>query len=354
MLAHELRNPLAPMGYGIHLLGLPGTPPAKHAGIREMLSRQLNHLTRIVDDLLDVSRITSGKLHLAPERLDVVRAVRTVVEDRRAALEDAGLTVELALYSAPVWAHADPTRLAQLVDNILDNARKFTPAGGMVRVAVSRDPATNEAVIVIRDTGVGIDPALLPRIFDAFAQAAQSLDRKHGGLGLGLAVAKGLAELHGGSVTATSEGPGLGAELIVRFPASEETPALGENGEPLPRAAAALRILIVEDNVDAVEALRSLLEQHGHQVLVAYDGPTGIEAAKSGRPDVVLCDIGLPGMDGYAVAGAIRRDPAASTARLIAVTGYGRDVDRDRALESGFDIHLVKPVSARQLLGHLK
>ncbi len=354
MLAHELRNPLAPMGYGIHLLGLPNTPPAKQAAARDMLGRQLNHLTRIVDDLLDVSRITSGKLTLSRERLDVVRAVRTALEDRRPALEAAGLIVEQSLYSSPVWANADPTRLAQLVDNILDNARKFTPAGGVVRVAVTRDDAKNEAVIVIRDSGLGIEPAVLPNIFDAFAQAAQPLDRKHGGLGLGLAVSKGLAELHGGTVSATSAGAGLGTEVTIRLPAVSELPAIAGERDSATRAEAPLKVLIVEDNVDAVNVLRSLLELHGHQVSVAYDGPTGVEAAKSEHPDVVLCDIGLPGMDGYAVAGAIRRDPTTGAARLIAVTGYGRDADRIRALESGFDLHLVKPVNPRQLLGHLR
>jgi DNA-binding response OmpR family regulator len=354
MLAHELRNPLAPMGYGIHLLGLASTSPERQASAREMLNRQLNHLTRIVDDLLDVSRITSGKLSLARERLNVVNAVRTAVEDRRASLESAGLTLDVVLPSTPIWVEADPTRLAQLIDNILDNARKFTPAGGVVRVAVSRDDRTKDISVTIRDSGVGIDPGLLPRIFDAFAQATQPLDRTHGGLGLGLAVAKGLAELHGGSLAAESEGTGRGTQLTIRLPVVAELPALTSERHATVTDGSPLKVLIVEDNVDSVDILRSLLEYHGHQVSVAYDGPAGVQAAKAEQPDVVLCDIGLPGMDGYAVAGAIRQDPTNRSPRLIAVTGYGRDSDRDRALESGFDLHLVKPVNPTLLLGHLR
>jgi CheY-like chemotaxis protein len=204
----------------------------------------------------------------------------------------------------------------------------------------------------VRDTGIGIEPALLPHVFDAFAQAEQSLDRSRGGLGLGLAVAKGLIELHDGAISATSEGKDRGAEFTIRLPTAAAPIAVAEVVAESP-AAQPLHVLIVEDNADSADILRTLLEHHGYRVSVAYNGPAGVSAARSGRPDVVLCDIGLPGMDGYAVAGALRQIPETVAARLIAVTGYGREADKRRALESGFDFHLVKPVNAQQLLGHL-
>lgn len=353
MLAHELRNPLAPLTYGIHLLGLPNTTPEMIARTRETLTRQVRHMTRIVDDLLDVSRITRGKLSLERERVDLVPLVRQAVEDRRGTLDAEGITLELDLPAVSVWAMADSTRLTQLLDNLLDNARKFTPSGGRVTVRLTHGPSTNDASIVVRDTGIGIDASLLPNVFDTFAQAEQSLDRSHGGLGLGLAVAKGLIELHGGSIAASSAGRGQGAEFTILIPTEARvTPAeaipVVEAPSPKP-----LRVLIVEDNVDSAHILKTLLEYHGYHVLVAYNGPAGVSVAKSERPDVVLCDIGLPGMDGYAVAGALRQSPETVSAHLIAVTGYGRDADKRRALESGFDMHLVKPVNTKELLGHL-
>jgi len=353
MLAHELRNPLAPLTYGIHMLGLPEMTPEMMARTRETLTRQVRHMTRIVDDLLDVSRITRGKLSLERERVDLVPLVRQAVEDRRGTLEAEDLSLELDLPATSVWTMADSTRVTQLLDNLLDNARKFTPKTGRIFVGLRHDAATNEASIVVRDTGIGIESSLLPSIFDTFAQAEQSLDRAHGGLGLGLAVAKGLVELHGGTISATSGGKGKGTEFTIRIP-TEQTAAPLETA-PVADAMAAkpLRVLIVEDNVDSAHILQTLLEYHGYQVTVAHSGPAGVSAARQERPDVVLCDIGLPGMDGYAVAGALRQSPETVSAHLIAVTGYGRDSDRRKALESGFDMHLVKPVNTQQLLGHL-
>lgn len=353
MLAHELRNPLAPLGYGVHLLGLPAISPELLTRTREMLERQVRHMARIVDDLLDVSRITSGKLSILRERLDLTRLVRQAVEDRRGTLESEGLTIDADLPSQPVWVAGDATRLTQSVDNLLDNARKFSAAGGRVSVRMSRDVAAGQATVVISDDGIGIEPSLLPHIFDVFAQAEQSLDRTRGGLGLGLAVTKGLIELHGGTVSAASAGKGRGAEFTIRLPAESEPAVIAQAVFDAPSAVRPLRVLIVEDNADSAEILRTLLEYHGYQVSVAYNGPAGVTAAKSERPDVVLCDIGLPGMDGYAVADALRQNPETGAARLIAVTGYGRESDKQRALESGFDLHLVKPVNAQQLLGHL-
>lgn len=353
MLAHELRNPLAPIGYGIHLLGLPEVSPQMLARTREMLERQVHHMARIVDDLLDVSRITSGKLSIVRERLDLARLVRQAIEDRRGTLEAAGLKIDAEFPNEPLWVMGDPTRLTQSFDNLLDNARKFTTSGGVVSVRVGHDAETRRAIVVVRDTGIGIEPSLLPHVFDVFAQAEQSLDRTRGGLGLGLAVTKGLIELHGGTITASSAGKGRGAEFTIRIPSEVEPAVLASTLLDAPGAAQPLRVLIVEDNVDAADILRTLLEYHGYTVSVAYTGPEGVTAAKSQRPDVVLCDIGLPGMDGYAVADALRQSPETGSVRLIAVTGYGREADKQRALASGFDLHLVKPVNAQQLLGHL-
>jgi len=353
MLAHELRNPLAPLMYGIDLLSMPDTNPETIARTREMLGRQVQHMAHIIEDLLDVSRITRGKLTVEREQLDLAHLVRQTVDDRRGTLADAGLTIDADLPTAPIWVSGDSTRLTQLVDNVLDNARKFTASGGRVTVRVAVDPARREASVVISDTGIGIEPALLPHVFDAFEQAEQSLDRSRGGLGLGLAVAKGLIELHGGAISVVSAGKDRGAEFTIRIP-TESAPAESANvlADVAP-AAKPLHILIVEDNADSADILKTLLEYHGYRVSVAYSGPAGVSAAKSGRPDVVLCDIGLPGMDGYAVADALRQSPETVEATLIAVTGYGRESDKRKALESGFDLHLVKPVNAQQLLGHL-
>ena len=353
MLAHELRNPLAPLTYGIHLLGLPDATPELITRTRETLNRQVRHLSRIVDDLLDVSRITRGKLSLERERIDLVPLVRQTCEDRRGMLEAETIALELDLPPASVWVLADSTRITQLLDNLLDNARKFTPAGGRVTVRLTHDASANDATIVVRDTGIGIDPALLPHVFDVFAQAEQSLDRSHGGLGLGLAVAKGLIELHGGTIAASSRGKGHGTEFAIHIPTEMSAPPMDSKPAETTPAAKPLRVLIVEDNVDSAHILKTLLEYHGYQVSVAYSGPAGVSTAKSERPDVVLCDIGLPGMDGYAVAGALRQSPETVSAHLIAVTGYGRESDKRRALESGFDMHLVKPVNTQLLLGHL-
>ena len=353
MLAHELRNPLAPLTYGIHILGLPGTTPDVIARTRETLTRQVRHMTRIVDDLLDVSRITRGKLSVERERVDLVPLVQQACEDRRGMLEAEGVALELDLPAVSVWAMADATRITQLLDNLLDNARKFTPSGGRVTVRLAYNTNANDASVIVRDTGIGIESSLLPHVFDVFAQADQSLDRSRGGLGLGLAVAKGLIELHGGTIAVSSAGKGRGTEFTIRIPTEPSAaPVEVKPVEEIP-AAKPLRVLIVEDNIDSAHILKTLLEYHGYQVSVAYTGPAGVSAAKSERPDVVFCDIGLPGMDGYAVAGALRQSPETVSAHLIAVTGYGRDADKKRALESGFDMHLVKPVNTQQLLGHL-
>jgi PAS domain S-box-containing protein len=343
MLAHELRNPLAPVLNGLHVLRLSEGDRQAVEQARGMMERQVQHLSRIVDDLLEVSRFTRGKLTLRPERLDLARLVRVTAEDHRHVFERAGLGLDLGVPELPVWVHGDPTRLAQVLSNLLQNAAKFTGRGGRVAVRVGTDEARRQAVLAVRDTGAGIDPDLLPRLFAPFAQADRSLERVKGGLGLGLALVKGLVDLHGGEAHAASEGPGRGAEFTVRLPRQPEPPALTAMPSTPGRTAKRLRILVVEDNQDAADSLRLLLELFGYDVAVAYSGPAGVKAAEDWQPDVVLCDIGLPGMNGYEVAGALRRNPATANARMIAVTGYGSDEDRRRSEAAGFDAHLTKP-----------
>jgi PAS domain S-box-containing protein len=349
MLAHELRNPLGPLLTGLHVLRQPRTTWEAREQTWDMLERQVRHLARLVDDLLDVSRITRGKVQLRCERIDLARHARTAAEDRRPVLERAGLALVVEAPETPVWVTGDPTRLAQIVNNLLDNAAKFSGGGGQVTVRVAADAARRQTVLSVRDEGVGIEPEMLPRLFSAFAQADRSLDRSRGGLGLGLALVKGLAELHGGEVEAFSEGPGRGAEFLVRLPLAEEpAPVAPAAGRP-ELSAERRRILVVEDSKDAAEALRVLLELRGHEVRVAHTGPQGVEAAKGWRPDVVLCDIGLPGLDGCGVARALRLNPATARARLLALTGYGQEEDRRRSREAGFDHHLVKPADPEEL-----
>jgi PAS domain S-box-containing protein len=349
VLAHELRNPLAPLLNGLQILRQPAAAPQSQAHARDMMERQLRHLARLVDDLLDVSRISRGKVQLRCERIDLARHARTAAEDRRPVLERAGLALVVETPETPVWVTGDPTRLAQIVNNLLDNSAKFSDGGRKVTVRVTAGAARRQAALSVRDEGVGIEPEMLPRLFNVFAQADRSLDRTRGGLGLGLALVKGLAELHGGEVEAFSEGPGKGAEFTVRLPLAEEPAALAPKAEAPRRSGERHRILVVEDSKDAAESLRLLLELLGHEVRVAYTGPQGVAAAKVWRPDIVLCDIGLPGLDGYGVARELRLNPTTARARLLALTGYGQDEDRRRSREAGFDYHLVKPADPEEL-----
>jgi PAS domain S-box-containing protein len=343
MLAHELRNPLAPLLNSLELLQAAGADPNVVEQARRIMSRQVGHMARIIEDLVDVSRLLRGRVELRPERLDLGRFVRTALEDQRPALDRAGLSLDAELPELPVWVHADPTRLRQVLENLLQNAAKFTDRGGRVTVRVQADAGRQAAVLTVRDTGVGIEPALLPHLFDAFTQADRSLDRSKGGLGLGLSLVKGLVELHGGTVRAGSGGPGRGSEFVVCLPLQPEPAAVTAMPAPPERPPRSLRVLVVEDNHDAAESLRMLLELYGYEVAVAHTGPEGVEAARQWRPDVVLCDIGLPELDGYGVVRELRRDPATAGARVIAVTGYGNDEDRLRSREAGFDAHLTKP-----------
>jgi signal transduction histidine kinase len=356
MLAHELRNPLAPIRNAVALLKQIGPVDPRASRAQEIIDRQVGHMSHLLEDLLDVSRITRGKVELRPVCLDLVPLVRQTSEDFRPELERAGITLTLDLPEGPLWANADSTRLAQVLGNLLSNAAKFTESGGYVRVrlAPGSGPSAcgerSSAVLTVSDTGIGIEPEMLARIFDVFAQADRSLDRSRGGLGLGLALVKGLVELHGGDVWARSEGPERGAEFNVRLPLVTPVRAPVERSHlSLEVGTSTLRVLMIEDNRDHAETLQALLESAGHQVAVAHSGPAGVAMAGEFQPEVVLCDIGLPGMDGYAVARALRQAPALSGTRLVALSGYAQEEDRQRSWDAGFDAHVAKPIAFEAL-----
>jgi PAS domain S-box-containing protein len=348
MLAHELRNPLGPLLNGMEVLELAGGDPRTFAQTRDMLRRQARHLARLVNDLLDASRLSQGKVRLERKPLDLAALVRTVVADRRHAAEQAGLEVVVATPEGPLVAEADEARLTQVLTNLLDNAVKFTEAGGRLDVGLAADADRGRAVLRVADSGVGIEPGLLRTLFEPFRQADRSLERSRGGLGLGLALVRGLIELHGGEVEARSEGPGRGSEFVVRLPLADGQAVRAEG--PADPEGPPLRVLIIEDLRDAAESLRLLLEMKGHEARVAHTGPEGLEVARALPPDVVLCDVGLPGLSGLEVARELRADPHTAGARLIAVTGYATAEDRRLAMESGFDEHLTKPVESEALL----
>jgi PAS domain S-box-containing protein len=359
MLAHELRNPLAPVVTGMELLRQAGGDAATRGQVLDMVDRQMRHLRRMVDDLLDVARFLRGKVELRCRRLDLGRLARAAAEDRRAGFHKAGLTLTASVPDTPVWVQADEARLAQVLGNLLDNAAKFTDPGGRAEVRVAAEPASAAAhtrggggwaVLTVSDTGIGIPAGDLPEVFTAFAQADRSLERTRGGLGLGLSVVKGLVELHGGAVEAASDGPGRGATFTVRLPLEQEPAALADSPATGVPTAARRRILVVEDNRDAADTLRMFLEARGHEVRVAYTGPEGVREATAWLPDVVLLDIGLPGLDGYALARRLRGEPGLEKALLAALTGYGGEDDRRRSREAGFDHHLVKPADPADLL----
>jgi CheY-like chemotaxis protein len=343
VLGHELRNPLAPIGNAVALLKRLGPPEPGSQRLHDMIERQVAHMTRLIDDLLDVSRISMGKIALRREELDLTEVVQRAVEDHRSLLDAHGLALRFAAPGESVGILGDGARITQVVGNLLVNACKFTDRGGCVDVSVEA-AGGRQAVIRVRDTGIGIDRETLRVLFEPFAQADRSMHRSGGGLGLGLALVKGLVELHGGHVQANSAGTGLGAEFVVSLPgvvrrASADDAGSGGDG----RASRPQRILIVEDNDDAAESLKLLLELSGHAVEVAHSGPEGLEKARLHKPEVVLCDIGLPGMNGYEVATAIRKIGELGSVFLVAMTGYGLDEDRQRALAAGFDRHLTKP-----------
>jgi signal transduction histidine kinase/ActR/RegA family two-component response regulator len=345
MLGHELRNPLGAIANASRLLEHPRIDAETAQRAREVISRQVEHLGRLTDDLLDAGRAIMGKIVLERQPLDLAAVVSRALGTLQAAGRLGAHRVEREL--EPVWVNADYTRVEQIVVNLVGNAVKFTPAGGTITVCVK--PQSEEALISVRDTGVGMPPELGDRVFDLFVQGDPALDRGQGGLGIGLTLVRRLAELHGGSVTAASEGPGRGSEFTVRLPAIAP-PATARRAEPHVAGAPARDILIVEDNEDAADTLRQLLELSGHRVRVERDGVAGLEALRAGAPDIALIDIGLPRMDGYELARRIRSaNDGRRAPLLVAVTGYGLPEDRQRALAAGFDDHLTKPVDVNAL-----
>ena len=346
MLGHELRNPLAPIVTALHLM-------ARRAGDtsaeRHIIERQVEHLSRLVDDLLDVSRIARGKIQIEREAMDMRAVVERAMELAQPALERRARPVELHLPAEPVIVEGDAVRLAQVVSNLLHNAAKFTGPEEPIALTLAQQGGIVE--LAVEDHGTGIAPELLPRVFDLFTQGEQGMDRHAGGLGLGLAIVKTLVQLHGGTVHAESEGPGRGSRFIVRLPsaAPAAAPRARQEAAALPVRRGA-RVLVVDDNADAADMLAELLRHAGYEVRVASDGPAAMEALDSFAPELALLDIGLPGMDGYELAGHLRFDPRLPRLRLVALTGYGRDPDRARALATHFDEHLVKPVTAERVL----
>lgn len=357
VLGHELRNLLAGIAGAAQVLQSVGSADADTAEMYAIILRQTKHLSRVIDDLLDVSRISRGKLELRLAPLDLTELVRATVEDLRRGLQADDLKLILNLPQERVWVHGDPTRLAQVLVNLLHNAAKFSDPGGTVTVKLQPAAADHYAELSVMDEGVGMDASMLTRIFEPFRQADQEADRGQGGLGLGLTLVKGLVEIHGGQVVARSPGLGQGSEFLLRLPLTEAPAQANRQTQENVHNDHRYRILIIDDSRDAAYPLQVLLARLGHEVRVAPDGRSGLAIAREFSPDLVLCDIGLPGgMDGFAVAAALRADPTTQHACLVAVTGYGQDSDRRRTAEAGFQQHLIKPVhlgDLKSLLAHL-
>ncbi|MBI2876557.1 MAG: MEDS domain-containing protein [Candidatus Tectomicrobia bacterium] len=353
MLSHELRNPLAAIAGAIQVLrkGAAEDPILRVA--QETAERQTGQMKRLLDDLLDVSRITQGKIALGKQPVELAEIVDHAVQASRPLIQDRRHRLTVSLPQEPLRLEADPVRLEQVFINLLSNAAKYTPPGGQIWLSVGREG--DQAILRVRDNGIGIAPELLPRIFDLFVQADRSLDRAEGGLGIGLTLVRELVAMHGGQVDAQSDGLGKGSEFVVQLPLADRERQRGEPPGPPSDAlrSSARRILLVDDNEDAAVMLAMLLEMTGHEVRIVYDGPSALVMAGEYRPEVVLLDIGMPGMDGYEVARRLRRQEALPQMRLIALTGYGQEEDRQRAREAGFDHYLTKPIHLPQLLGLL-
>jgi signal transduction histidine kinase/DNA-binding response OmpR family regulator len=350
MLAHELRNPLAPLLNGVELLRLSGPSRPDLAEIEDMMERQVKHLVRMVDDLLDISRITRGKIWLRTEPLDVGVIVARAVEVSRPFLDARRHEFTVALPDKPLQVEGDAIRLAQVLTNLLHNASKYTEEGGRIWLSVAHEG--KEAVFRIRDTGVGIPAEMLASVFDLFTQVERTLDRSHGGLGIGLTLVRRLVEMHGGSVQVYSSGPGQGSEFTVRLPALLDTEVSVTSVSPMPESVRPVsrRVLVVDDNKAAAQSLSLLLRSAGHEVRTAYDGPAALAMAEGFQPEIALLDIGLPGMDGYEVARHLRLERQADQLMLVALTGYGQDEDRIRTKTAGFDHHVVKPADPAALM----
>jgi PAS domain S-box-containing protein len=350
-LAHELRNPLAPVAVALEFMKRAEGDVDRVRRARETMQRQVDHMVRLIDDLLDVSRITRDNLELRRERVALAVVIQDAIDASRPLIERAEQVLTVALPHEPVHLHGDPTRLTQVFANLLNNACKYTPPGR--EIFLTARTVDDQVEVSVRDTGIGMDAGFLPRAFEMFSQADSSLERRTGGLGIGLTLVKRLVEMHGGTVTAHSEGRGAGSEFVVRLPlaavsSAPDAPAQVRTGESLARASR--RILIVDDNRDSTAMLAAMFGLAGHQTETAHDGHEALTKAEDSRPDVIILDIGLPGISGYDVCRAIRQTPWGRSVVIVALTGWGQDEDRRRSTEAGFDAHLVKPVTRDVLL----
>ena len=354
MLAHELRNPLSPIVNCLQLQRMLPAGDPRLASISDTIDRQVRHMGRLIDDLLDATRLAHGKILLRKERTDLGTILRQTVQDYRSIIEASGLTLVADVPDAPIWIDGDVTRLVQAIGNLLHNAHKFSNPQGTITVSLDQGGHPGAmAQITVTDSGIGIEPAMLGHVFDVFRQVEQGLDRSRGGLGLGLALVRGLVQLHGGEVQARSDGLGHGAEFVIRIPLAVGREVV-EGAAPLAAPASfAHNILIIEDNRDAAETIRMLLQHDGHSVEMAFTAQDGLDQAAVQRPDVILCDIGLPVMDGYQVIRRIREEPSISATYVIALTGYGREEDQRQALDAGFDLHMTKPIDRAALAAAL-
>ncbi|MDY3551774.1 response regulator [Gemmata sp. JC717] len=350
-LAHELRNPLAPMRNGVHLMSVGQPDGPARARTLAMMERQLGQMVHLVDDLLDVARFSSGKIVLRKERLELAPVLGTAVETSRPLIEVGRHELTVDVPAEPLLLDGDRTRLTQIFANLLNNAAKYTPKGGRITLAAAREG--ERAVVRVTDNGIGISAEMLPQVFDLFTQVGSAVDRAQGGLGIGLTLVKRLVALHGGEIAAHSAGEGKGSEFVVRLPLvnrpAAAEPAASVAAPPEPRLKGGAPVLIVDDNLDAAESLAELLEMKGHTVRTARDGAEAIRVLGTFRPRLVLLDLGLPGMSGYELAERLRDDPALSGVALAALTGWGKDEDRRRTKEAGFDYHFVKPADLSQV-----
>ena len=350
-LAHELRNPLVPIRNGLKVLQLAGNHSVVAENTRSMMDQALNQMVRLVDDLLDASRITTGKLQLRKEWVELAAVVQSAVETSRPLIDEQGHKLTVTLPPAPVLLDADPIRIAQVFSNLLNNAAKYSAAGG--HIALTAETQRDAVLVSVTDRGIGIPAEHLPRVFEMFAQVDTAFDRSQGGLGIGLSLVKGLVGMHGGRIDAHSDGPGKGSEFVVRLPVviTQPSPGLHPANDDRVEAphAEKCRILIVDDNSLSSKSMAMLLRLMGHEIATAFNGFEGVEVARTFRPDVILLDIGLPKLDGYEVAQRIRAQPWGKNTLLIAVTGYGQEEDRRRSLEAGFDFHMIKPVNVVEL-----
>lgn len=345
VLAHELRNPLAPMRSSVAILRAKGLPNPELKWARDVIDRQIDQMTHLIDDLLDMSRIRSGKIQLQLERVELDRVLHGAVEASRPLIDQAGHQLTVELPDEPVPLDGDVVRLAQVFCNLLNNAARYTPRGG--RIVLSARCERGGVVVRVRDNGAGIPADMLHRVFDMYTQVDRSLERRRGGLGIGLTLVKKLVELHGGIIEAHSEGTGKGCEFAVWLPVPVQVASPAQQAAPAEPAtvrSSARRILVVDDNRDAADSLAMLLEGYGHEVRTSYDGQEGVRAARTFRPDLVFMDIGLPGLNGYDAARAIRSEPWSDRVTLVALTGWGQDEDRRKSRDAGFDHHLVKPI----------